>query len=368
MDTQALKEKAKNLPELPGIYMMKDAYDSIIYIGKSKNLKQRVSSYFIASKNHRPKVKRLVRHIDHFSYEVVDTELDALLLECDLIKNYQPSYNKLLKNDKKYKYLRLHLENPYPRVEVKMETTQPGKYFGPYEIGHILPYAVEAINQYYGLPSCTLFKEKEACLHYRMGYCLGVCDSHHDKALYRKKIDEAMAFLNGEDKQIIKHYEKKMTEAAQALVFEKAIRYREYIHALSLLNLKKEALAFSKKNDIGMMWLKTGKGELKFYLLEGASVVPSFSFVISLAQLEQAHTYLKNQITTHAWEKLQNIGTPKVCFKKSEIDKFQITYHFIKNREDVLYKNLSIEKIETVAELETMITLFLQDAAKYFVL
>ncbi|MDF2614276.1 MAG: Excinuclease subunit domain protein [Clostridia bacterium] len=341
MTIEELRQQAKVLPSLPGVYMMKDRLGNIIYVGKSKELKKRVKTYFGKVPKESSKIKRLVAHIDHFDYTVTDTELDALLLECRLIKKLKPIYNTLLKNDKRYRFIKINKNAELPRAEVAYEKGEEGEYFGPYDMPYLLSIGVEAINEYYQLPECKTKVPRKDCLSFRMNRCMGPCE---DDALleYRGKIESAVSFLEGKDIAIINHYEKKMSSASDKYDFEKAANYRDYITVLKMLGFKKEAIQFSLENQKGIMLLKMPKGGIKLYLLSGTQIIYMRCFEeISLPLQKDKQRELIRHILDLARLYFQKEVESRKYLAKAEVDEALITYYYLKTKSDSYYERFN---------------------------
>ena len=204
----------------------------IIYVGKAINLRNRVRSYFHKSANHTPKVQRLVKNIHDLEYIVVDSELEALVLECSLIKRHQPHYNVRLKDDKQYPYLCLTMTEPYPRlVVVRRPKEDKNRYFGPYPNSRAVYNTIELVNRLFPLVSCGKSFDgrpvQKACLYYHMGQCLAPCAGLTDKETYQLAVKDVADFLEGRQEHILKRLRTQMEEAAEALEFERAMRLRD---------------------------------------------------------------------------------------------------------------------------------------------
>ncbi|ATD54082.1 excinuclease ABC subunit UvrC [Clostridium chauvoei] len=236
----------KNLPEKPGVYIMKNNLGEIIYVGKAKILKNRVKSYFQNSKNHSEKVRVLVKNISEFEYIVTDSEMEALILECNLIKKYSPKYNILLKDDKFYPFIKITNNDDYPRVFVTRKYAKDGsKYFGPYTNSTVVYETMNLINKLFPLRTCKLsIKENgekiRPCLNYHIKKCLGPCAGHATKEEYKKMIDDIIDILNGKDKTIKNQLKANMEEAAMNLEFEKAASLRDKILAIEAIAEKQK--------------------------------------------------------------------------------------------------------------------------------
>ena len=231
----------KNLPDKPGVYMMKNSLGEVIYVGKAKVLKNRVKSYFQNSKNHSEKVRVMVKNIAEFEYIVTDSEMEALILECNLIKKYSPRYNILLKDDKFYPFIKVTLQDDFPKVFVTRNYAKDGsKYFGPYTNGSAVYETINLINKIFPIRTCKLsIKENgekyRPCLNYHIKKCLGPCGGHISKDEYRKMIDNIIDILSGKDNVVVKDLKSQMEEASMNLEFEKAASFRDKILAIEAI-------------------------------------------------------------------------------------------------------------------------------------
>ncbi|MGL5084313.1 MAG: excinuclease ABC subunit UvrC [Clostridium sp.] len=236
----------KNLPEKPGVYLMKNNLGEIIYVGKAKILKNRVKSYFQKSKNHSEKVRVLVKNISEFEYIVTDTEMEALILECNLIKKHSPRYNILLKDDKFYPFIKITVNDDYPRVFVTRNYAKDGgKYFGPYTNGTAVYETINLINKIFPLRTCRLsIKEGgepvRPCLNYHIKKCLGPCAGYISKKDYGKMIKDIMDILNGTDKTVVNGLKVEMESASMKLQFENAAKLRDKILAIQAIAEKQK--------------------------------------------------------------------------------------------------------------------------------
>lgn len=244
MTFEELKEKALSLPFAPGVYIMRDKTDKVIYVGKAKKLKNRVSQYFQDTANHTPKTRMMVSKIHHFDVIVAASEFEALVLECSLIKRYMPKYNILLKDDKGYPYLRLNMKDVYPVITLENRISDDGaEYFGPYGSRGATNDLLEAIRQTLKLPGCSkhfprdLDKERP-CLNYHMNRCAGWCQSKMPCTEYRDRIEQARRLLSGDYKSVSDAIRKEMLEASDRLDFELAASLRDRLNAMESLSQK----------------------------------------------------------------------------------------------------------------------------------
>ena len=236
-----ITQKLKVLTARPGVYLMKDNDGAIIYVGKAKNLKNRVSSYFTGVKSHTAKVMAMVQKVDDFDYICVNSEMEALILENNLIKEHSPKYNILLKDDKTYPYVGIRLKEDYPSLKVLRQESKEGyRLFGPYPQMGAAAEIVRTANDLFGLATCGKifprdFKKGRPCLRYHIGNCAGVCTGKVSKEKYRERLNEAFEFLKGDYKGLIGELKKKMDQAAEELDFERAASLRDRIRKLEKL-------------------------------------------------------------------------------------------------------------------------------------
>ncbi len=250
----SIKQKLKKLPLCPGVYLMKNESGEVIYVGKSKLLKNRVSQYFMQSKNHSPKTMAMVSNVYDFDYMVTDTEVEALALECNLIKKYRPKYNILLKDDKQYPYIKITLQEEFPRIFMTRKVLKDGaKYFGPYMSSLMVKDTLETLRQIFKTRSCKKKLTQEnnqnrPCLYYHIDQCTGPCCGKISKEEYRELFQQISAVLEGKSGEIIQQLSDKMYEASDALEFERAKRYRDRIESLKKLSEKQKIVSTAENN------------------------------------------------------------------------------------------------------------------------
>ena len=250
MTFEELKEKAHSLPLKPGVYIMQDAKNTVIYVGKAKALKNRVSQYFANLASHTEKTRAMVSQIDHFDVIVADSEFEALVLECSLIKRHQPRYNILLKDDKGYPYIRLSNE-AYPRFSLATRPAEDGaRYFGPYASRHSTQGIIDALRTALRLPSCRkkfprdIGKERP-CLNFHMGKCDGYCRGDELKGQHDQAVSQAVSLLEGRFKEVQADLTAEMERAAEELRFEQAAQLRDRLRAIELLGKRQKVVAGS---------------------------------------------------------------------------------------------------------------------------
>ena len=282
-----IEEELKKLPDKPGVYLMHDKNDIIIYIGKAVVLKNRVRQYFQSSRNLSPKIQQMVQKIAWFEYIVVDSEVEALVLECNLIKEHQPKYNTMLKDDKHYPYIRLTVQEEYPRIMLARERKKDkAKYFGPYTSASAVQDTIELLKKTYFIRTCNkvlprdIGKERP-CLYYHLGQCKAPCQNYISKEEYQNNIEQVQQFLNGNYSLITKRLEEQMQKFSEEMEFEKAAEYRDLLFSVKKLSEKQKAddatlidrdiIAFATAGDEAVaqvFFVRDGKmiGREHFYL------------------------------------------------------------------------------------------------------
>lgn len=297
-----LRAKAMKLPLNPGVYMMRNKSGDIIYIGKAKALKNRVSQYFGSEKNHDNKVRKMVSNVDRFEYIVTDSEFEALILECSLIKQNQPKYNILLKDDKGYSYIRIS-PGDWPKMqEVKSIADDGSKYIGPFLSAWSVKETVDAARKIFKLPSCTRkfpqdIGKGRPCLNYYIKQCCAPCRGRVKQEDYQEAFQEALDFINGGSTSSVKALTKKMEEAAETLDFEMAARIRDRIHAIQKLSERQKVVA-SKAPEQDVIALAQGEQHTAFevFRFTGSKLTDRESFFVeSTAPDAQCRSEFINQ-------------------------------------------------------------------------
>ncbi len=241
-----VEEELKKLPAKPGVYIMRDDADTILYVGKAVNLHNRVRSYFRKIRGRGPQIEKMVTQIARFEYIVTDSELEALVLENNLIKENSPKYNTLLKDDKTYPFIKVTVSEDYPRILFSREMKKDkSRYFGPYTSAAAVKDTIELLNKLFKLRTCNRvlprdFGLERPCLNHHIGQCLAPCQGNIGKEEYRKRVEQALEFLNGNYNMILKDLEKKMKDASEELEFEEAIRYRDLYNSVKSVSQKQK--------------------------------------------------------------------------------------------------------------------------------
>ena len=241
-----IKEELKKLPKKPGVYLMHNAQDEIIYVGKAVVLKNRVPQYFQSSRNHTAKIRKMVSQIAYFEYIVTDSEREALVLECNLIKEHRPKYNTMLKDDKSYPYIKVTLQERYPRVVLSRQVKRDkAKYFGPYTSVNAVKDVIDLIHKIFFIRNCKknleqIKEQDRTCLYYHMGQCSGPWKGLVSEEPYQQNVKEVIAFLNGDYKKVNSLLKEKMAAAVEQLEFEDAAKYRDLLASVKQLEEKQK--------------------------------------------------------------------------------------------------------------------------------
>jgi excinuclease ABC subunit C len=326
-----LKEKIKNLPSSPGVYLMKDSLQIIIYVGKSKNLKSRVASYFVNSKSHSPKVVKLVKNIKDFEYILTDTEFEAFILECKLIKKIKPIYNKKMRSPLSYTYIKI--DKDYSNIKISNDTVIDDRsfYFGPYTSKSTVETALQGIKEYYKIMCSGNYKKASTCLNYSLGSCIGYCFDASAKEKYKNILCEIIDLLNGTNKSILEGIVLNMNVAAEKFDFETAAKYRDYMSTITYLINREKVLEFTKENKYIALFEYLHDDSFKFFLISGNRVLFSEKYTMPNSDIESLKLTLRNNILhyfkTEALNVLIKIG-------RDEIDEAQIIYSYLKSKQN----------------------------------
>lgn len=289
MENFNIQEELKKLPGKPGVYLMHDEKDAIIYVGKAISLKNRVRQYFQSSRNKGAKIEQMVTHISRFEYIVTDSELEALVLECNLIKEHRPKYNTMLMDDKSYPFIKVTVNEPFPRVMLARQMKKDkAKYFGPYTSAGAVKDTIELIRKLYHIRSCNRSLPKDIgkerpCLNYHIHQCQAPCQGYISQEEYRKSIDEVVRFLNGHYDLVLKELEEKMMAASDSLEFEKAIEYRELLTSVQKV-AQKQKITDTAGDDRDIIAMAS----------EGEDAVVQAFFIRSGRLIGRDHFYLKS--------------------------------------------------------------------------
>ena len=383
----------KNLPFKPGVYLMKNSLGEVIYVGKAKILKNRVKSYFQNSKNHSEKVRVMVKHIAEFEYIVTDSEMEALILECNLIKKYSPRYNILLKDDKFYPFIKITINDDFPRVFVTRNYSKDGsKYFGPYTNGTAVYETISLINKIFPLRTCKLLikeggEKVRPCLNYHIKKCFGPCGGYINKEEYGKMIKDVIDILSGRDNTVLKVLQSEMEEASLNLEFEKAADLRDKIIAIKAIVEKQKIfktmdgdedfiniyrdekdsciqIFFSRDGKIigreHFIFENTAEDSIEEILEEfttsfygGTAKVPRNIYVPELSNIELVEEYLTIKRGAKVWIKVPQKGQKREMLEmvknnaKITLEKFKDKYLIDKE-----INKIALEELQELLDLE----------------
>ena len=383
----------KNLPSKPGVYLMKNSLGEVIYVGKAKILKNRVKSYFQNSKNHSEKVRVMVKHIAEFEYIVTDSEMEALILECNLIKKYSPRYNILLKDDKFYPFIKITVNDDFPRVFVTWNYSKDGsKYFGPYTNGTAVYETINLINKIFPLRTCKLLIKEggetvRPCLNYHIKKCFGPCGGYISKEEYGKMINDVIDILSGKDTTVLKVLQSEMEEASMNLEFEKAADLRDKILAIKaivekqkifktmegdedFINIYKDEkdscvqVFFSREGKIlgreHFIFENTAEDSIEEILEEfitsfygGTAKVPRTIYVPSISNVELVEEYLTIKRGAKVWIKVTQKGQKREMLEMVK-NNAQITLEKFKDKYliDKEINKIALEELQELLDLE----------------
>ena len=349
-----IQEELKKLPNCPGVYIMRDEADNIIYVGKAINLHNRVRSYFRKNIGRGPQIDKMVSLISRFEYIVTDSELEALVLENNLIKEHSPKYNTMLKDDKTYPYIKVTVGEEFPRVLFSRQMKKDhSKYFGPYTSAGAVKDTIELINKLYQLRTCNRNLPKDcgndrACLNYHIKQCMAPCQGYISKEEYQQRVKKALDFLNGSYQETLKDLEQKMQQASEALEFEEAIRYRDLYNSVKQIALKQKITDYEGEDK-----------DIIALAAEGQDAVVQVFFVRGGKLIGREHFYMTHVSETPGAQILQDFvkqfyaGTPfiprELMLQEEIEDKEIIEQWLTRRRGSRVY--LKVPKIGTKEKL-----------------
>ena len=298
-----IEEELKKLPAKPGVYLMHDEKDAIIYVGKAISLKNRVRQYFQSSRNKGVKIEQMVTHIARFEYIITDSELEALVLECNLIKEHRPKYNTMLMDDKTYPYIKVTVNEEYPRVLFSRQLKKDkGKYYGPYTSAGAVKDTIDLIHKLYQIRTCNRNLPRDIgkdrpCLNYHIKQCNAPCQGYISREEYGKNVAKALEFLNGNYAPLIRELEEKMKAAADAMEFEAAIELRELLNSVKQI-AQKQKITHSDMEDKDIIALAS-EGEdavVQVFFIRDGRLIGRDHFYLRIAEGEQTREILSSFI------------------------------------------------------------------------
>ena len=298
-----IQEELKKLPGKPGVYIMHDEKDAIIYVGKAISLKNRVRQYFQSSRSKGVKIEQMVTHITRFEYIVTDSELEALVLECNLIKEHHPKYNTMLMDDKSYPFIKVTVEEPFPRIMLARKMVKDrSKYFGPYTSAGAVKDTIELIRKLYHIRSCNRKLPRDTgkerpCLNYHIHQCNAPCQGYISEEEYRKAVTEVLHFLNGDYDIILKELEGKMQKASEALEFEKALEYRDLLHSVQKI-AQKQKMTDTAGEDRDILAVATEEEDavVQVFFIRGGRLIGRDHFYLKITAGEAEREILSSFI------------------------------------------------------------------------
>lgn len=325
-----LKKKVKELPSYPGVYLMKDSQGDIIYVGKSKNLKKRVQSYFQNSKNHSPKVEKLVKNLKDFHYIVTDTEFEAFILECNLIKQIKPIYNKLMKSPLSYSYIKIELNELYPSIDISNDDDGKSNtlYFGPYTSKNTVETAINGIKKFTKISCSNPSKKNSTCLNYSLGLCIGICQGSTVANEYKNILNRIVALLDNTDKTLVDKMNEIMTKASEDFDFETAAEYRDYISAISYLMDKEKVKEFAEENQNIIMVENLNENTIKLFLIKGNKIIFSDKYKLLSSTNNDTTSLITSNILNYFNGEILDSSLE---LNRHQIDEAQIIYSYLKN-------------------------------------
>lgn len=326
-----LTEKVANLPLTPGVYLMKDSLGHIIYVGKAKQLKKRVQSYFYNNKGHSPKVKQLVKHIRDLEYRLTDTEFEAFMLECQLIKEIKPMYNRKMKNPLAYSYISITGTPPHRQIEIGYEpsTELNSLSYGPYTSRSTVERAVLGIKESQRILCSSPHSRNSRCLNHSLGLCIGMCGGGEALRRYGEIMEQISRLLSGSGTSIMNDLEARMEEAALRYDFETAAKYRDYLGAVHSLLNKEKVIGFTGENKNIIVLEPVDEQSHKLILIKGSVIL--YRTRLSTAALDS--TQLKDLITSAALEhfRASRLVAATEEMSRHKIDEAQIIYSYLKS-------------------------------------
>lgn len=327
-----MKKSLHNLPSSPGVYLMKDSLGGIIYIGKSKNLKKRVQSYFYQSKSHTPKVKKLVQHVSDLDYIVTDTEFEAFMLECKLIQKHKPMYNRKMKNPLAYTYIVIQCTDGLRRIEITNNPISDNTdhvHFGPYPANkNAVEKAVQGIEECCRI-ACNLSSSANTntpCLNYSLGLCLGMCLGGDAVDKFNEIMDRIIGLLGGTDRSLYDEMEQSMLMWAEQYDFEKAAKYRDYIAAVNFLLNKEKVIGFTEANRNIVILEYLSEGRIKLFLIKRNAVLFSGKYTVDGSMNEELSATVKALILRYF--EVDSVPLSSEV-SRDEIDQAQIIYSYL---------------------------------------
>ncbi len=308
-----IEEELKKLPDKPGVYLMHDKTDEIIYVGKAVNLKNRVRQYFQKSRHVTPKIQRMIDRIAWFEYIVTDSELEALVLECNLIKEHSPRYNTMLKDGKSYPFLKATVQEAYPRLLFARQMKRDGcKYFGPFTSGKAIRDTIELVNRLFHLRNCHRVLPRDTgkerlCLYHQIGQCPAPCQGQVSQEEYRTNFEKALKFLQGDTKSVLNELTEKMMQVSAEMKFEEAAQYRDLIQSVKQVTERQKITSEDNEDrDIVAMAREKDEAVVQVFFIRGGKMLGREHYYLTGVEEEPENAVLS------AFLKQMYAGTPYI--------------------------------------------------------
>jgi len=324
-----IQEELKKVPDNPGVYHMKNNFGEIIYVGKAKNLKKRVKQYF-QSKNHSTKIEVMIKNIAEFEYIITDNEVEALILEANLIKKYKPKYNTLLRDDKQYPYIKISVQEKYPRIYKVREVKKDGaKYYGPYISSYAVNEIIDIVGSLYKLRKCSqkldgTKRNQRPCLNYHINRCTAPCMGNVDYKTYKEEVYKAISFLSGKEEEIIESLNDKMKLASQNLDFESAAKFRDQIRALQTITEKQKMVSTTSFIDQDVIGSAIGIEEacIQIFFIRNGKIMGREHFLLTNISENETREEIISSFLTQFYT--GTVFIPKEIYIEAEIDDMEL--------------------------------------------
>lgn len=324
-----IQEELKKIPDNPGVYLMKNDTGVIIYVGKAKNLKKRVRQYF-QSKNHSAKITNMIRNIAEFEYIMTDNEVEALILEANLIKKHRPKYNTLLRDDKQYPYIKISVNEKFPRIYKVREVKKDGaKYYGPYTSNYAVNEIIDIAGSLYRLRKCSqrldgTKRNSRPCLNYHINRCTAPCMGNVDVAEYREEVNKTISFLSSKEDELIASLKEKMTEASQRLDFEAAAKFRDQIRALELISEKQKIVSATATMDQDIIGSAIGIEEacIQIFFIRNGKIIGREHFLLTNISEQETREEIISSFLTQFYT--GTVYIPKEIYIETEIEDVEL--------------------------------------------
>lgn len=332
-----VQEELKKVPDNPGVYLMKNNFGEIIYVGKAKNLKKRVKQYF-QSKNHSTKIQVMIKNIHEFEYIITDSEVEALILEANYIKKYRPKYNTLLRDDKQYPYIKISVQEKYPRIFKVREVKKDGaKYYGPYTSNYAVNEIIDLIGSLYKLRKCSLKLDgkkvnERPCLNYHIHRCNAPCMGNVNEKEYREEVNKAISFLSGKEEELVEALKDKMIMASQNLDFESAAKFRDQIRALEVITEKQKIVSTKSSMDQDIIGSAIGIEEacIQVFFIRNGKIMGREHFLLTnISENDTREEIIKSFLSQFY---TGTVYIPKEIYIETEIEDIKIFEEFLSEK------------------------------------